>query len=552
MKMYKLLLVIFCILSASCKNSGSSAVNTGQIGKYFSYSVWAEVTDQQYYDFAIKPVAPWSWSVEGVLPGMNEMFYPDTDKIVQDTQSLVDSLVAVINENSGNAFINVPHPRVKVIRKKIADEVNAFAAAVPQCLETSLFWRSIEDSKTNGINKKVIPAYQDIPTDGIFENLDLAEGDACIHRTLSQSETTQFAAWLNENYFNRLLTQCTLDPVPGKSALVSSSECKSIGSFELFLQGWEGISFPLQSDVITLMESILDFYSDKNELKAIIAHELVHYYYAHGVTEVGYFYDLKEDTEAGRPIMDLALDHLGRTVKLIVGAPLPREKFAGAQYYNHVRELGLSLVRNNVCDNGKSCSKDCSETLALLGEDKILEAESALIRCAQHVPILNDQDNLEMLKKKKQSIPRSSITMDLKVTYEYMNTCIGKFDVPDNFGKFLSSLNKAYSSPICDQATALKEATKKSLGYYTAEQEADDVALKIIKLSGLSHEVMVKALKKLAALDGDPNCKKWQAAQKGHAIPVLGDYSDPHHETCFRVQNLEREIERDSPKLRLN
>ncbi|HET9241278.1 MAG TPA: hypothetical protein VFO10_28695 [Oligoflexus sp.] len=107
-----------------------------------------------------------------------------------------------------------------------------------------------------------------------------------------------------------------------------------------------------------------------------------------------------------------------------------------------------------------------------------------------------------------------------------------------------------------------REAFEKKIGQYTAEQEADELALEWILKAGFDRDLPIRAL--LAALKStDPLTSRrpqpeqeWsydrctQAFETGWKdlddLPVfvpVGDYHDEHHSSCYRAFNLFRETQ---------
>jgi hypothetical protein len=95
----------------------------------------------------------------------------------------------------------------------------------------------------------------------------------------------------------------------------------------------------------------------------------------------------------------------------------------------------------------------------------------------------------------------------------------------------------------------------KRLGFYTVEQEADEIALELLWKIGISPTVGVDMMLHWTAVDWvDPEdvpvdqCAAMRAKDfrddKGALISVpVGNISDPHHNFCFRVFNLTRELD---------
>jgi Zn-dependent protease with chaperone function len=101
-----------------------------------------------------------------------------------------------------------------------------------------------------------------------------------------------------------------------------------------------------------------------------------------------------------------------------------------------------------------------------------------------------------------------------------------------------------------------KLMTEKNLGFYTDEQEADEIALELMAKVGVPGGVMIdKLLVVQKANDGytDSGVLKWaecaalrergwrDEAGKPVSVPV-GNLADAHHSLCFRAFNVSREL----------
>jgi hypothetical protein len=104
---------------------------------------------------------------------------------------------------------------------------------------------------------------------------------------------------------------------------------------------------------------------------------------------------------------------------------------------------------------------------------------------------------------------------------------------------------------------SIEEATKRQLGYYTIEQEADEIALEFLALAGIPPTAAVNAWFNLSSKLNSRTTSKpaipmdeclrlrqnnW-LDEKGQQIFVpVGDYRESHHSWCYRIRNLEAEI----------
>ncbi|MCX6109814.1 MAG: hypothetical protein NTZ90_09470 [Proteobacteria bacterium] len=90
-------------------------------------------------------------------------------------------------------------------------------------------------------------------------------------------------------------------------------------------------------------------------------------------------------------------------------------------------------------------------------------------------------------------------------------------------------------------------------GYYTHEQEADEMAVEILAKMGFDPDLMAQAVLKLSEQLDSPDyvrtCKeqrknKWIDPKTAKPYEVdMGPKTNLHHRNCFRIRNLDRDIE---------
>ncbi len=120
-----------------------------------------------------------------------------------------------------------------------------------------------------------------------------------------------------------------------------------------------------------------------------------------------------------------------------------------------------------------------------------------------------------------------------------------------------------------DQAMRVlfEEARSKRVGYYTLEQEADELSGEWVADVGLNPSAAVEMALDLSDLMAiyrpgsvDPfdvsavDCRKlysrgWKTEDGQPYLVPIGDFEDPHHSPCFRAYNLSREIDAHAYKV---
>jgi len=125
--------------------------------------------------------------------------------------------------------------------------------------------------------------------------------------------------------------------------------------------------------------------------------------------------------------------------------------------------------------------------------------------------------------------------------------------------ELLAEANAGAVALVRQMADIERRQAGNHLGFYTAEQEADEIALELLAAVGLDPKEAIEAeLSKpehpVPARPGEPaaplgvaECRAAYARDfknpDGSEVFVsLGPLADPHHSTCYRVYNMSREI----------
>ena len=126
-----------------------------------------------------------------------------------------------------------------------------------------------------------------------------------------------------------------------------------------------------------------------------------------------------------------------------------------------------------------------------------------------------------------------------------------------------SAFNKAsiaLKSKDDSDLLTLQLAVTERLGQYTAEQEADEEAAEWVAETGLEPKHVVEAMRNLGKgsptsmrgmILGEEDCdtlraSAWHNSDGSYAFVPVGDFSEVHHSVCYRMFNLEREIDAHS------
>ena len=297
----------------------------------------------------------------------------------------------------------------------------------------------------------------------------------------------------------------------------------------------------------------------------ILFHELGHYYLAHGTTsanQYGYFYQMSEQNEDGRPAADPALNSLAHEVMAAQKNHMSLAKIDGQRFHSLIFSAmvhyGDVLLKAPCADGSQLCKEQCAPIQAFLVSPEAVswrgfpyerlpvgalsqyfDYESKLSRCLVA---------LRFQKKEIDSLTWAfgEFSFDPAPLYEATN---GEQTVLLAGAKLDGLINERNRKGD----TAVDEANRERLGYYTTEQEADEFALEMMIRVGLDPESYINAMLELAKMRDDSSalavygeyswaeCARAMESADSSSVPI-GDYRDIHHSPCFRAYNLKKEL----------
>lgn len=128
-----------------------------------------------------------------------------------------------------------------------------------------------------------------------------------------------------------------------------------------------------------------------------------------------------------------------------------------------------------------------------------------------------------------------------------------------NLDHFFIALNSPIEKREQEYLAMRKSAIDNRLGFYTAEQEADEQSYEWMAMMGLdplaSEDMWIRwqehsdrsGMPNLDAFSGaecrDLQAARWKDPNGRPALVPVGLWSDPHHSYCFRAFNIHREVE---------
>jgi hypothetical protein len=362
-----------------------------------------------------------------------------------------------------------------------------------------------------------------------------------------------------------------------------------------YSQNFEASAYcPIQTaNVITISSQMLKSFSE-DQLVSILAHELGHYYKAHPASiantllDSGFFYWDKDTALAARPtpITDKATVANARKV---LGEILEEQSNPGRAPNSFYHPLVVTEILTRKVQTSDFASSNNASPLISMGS--LIAA-----KCRTAHPVHSDCDHFESLVLQwgeDKSPYFSSWTESEHQQYRLIEQNLAKFGPKIRVVDAMSNPNESSALPWqflsisalrsesfspqggmsldayvrmagdrLDERRAkriakVQDLVAKRIGWYTYEQEADEISAELLASVGVSPRhasgALLEMLKIMPQTANTPvvvpyeQCAKLYANRFGFESKIItpvfqGNWLDPHHDTCFRAFNIERDI----------
>lgn len=467
-------------------------------------------------------------------------------------QAWMDALDAALRRTHPALLDGVPKPEAMVL---VNDEVNGYSFSVPVCFDVPV------DLGPAAGGTGTIPTIDFPQNEGQPRE---PEGFACVRadQSVLRALVDTYQAQLRHDG-----SECELSL--DTQGVHLSGACARVPN----ASAARGLRLRAVSTRLLFTSALFRAFTEE-DFVAALAHELAHFYRAHSVAapaQAAYFYQHDPRDVSMRPARttDVALVRTGEELRRfgaipyyfpVPGQSLHRTAIAYA-LLNPARS-GSELARTapTSCGRIEACLAPCTAFRTLWEDaearkavvqdpgamtqrqrEKYLAVEQGFLACAEQLklegrgqPASLESDILEqvmppaLVQEARQRI-RNARPRTLRAGLEIYGQVVQESEV-----RYLE---------------LAREAEARGLGYYTGEQEADDLSLEILAEVGVpataATDMMLKALKEYAA-PLDPAQWNYEQCRTAHAngwpaVPPVGDWSAFHHSTCYRVYNLARE-----------
>ncbi len=549
---------------------------------------------------AVDPDAlPWKWvdatfalqakSANAISLGKAVEPEGDAKLVIDKLQTWVDLIDGALRDQPRfrEQLALVPKPHIMLVSRANQD---AFSATVPVCIDVPVV---VKASASPGHRKA--PGVRLIPDlnitasvgglsgtePGAFDPTDDVTSEDCVHVSVSDGEMHQFTDWVNDAFSSCQLTPTEVD---GRMGVRMGAGCRLV-----FNSKFEGAKDVTHADTlvisgvsnwVTFTTGLLAATDNELDFVFFLSHELGHYYRAHLVApsaSYGYFFSDRDFSATPKVPSATAAKKLADTARTL-------DRFF-AEFHGQLRhpasqirpELFAALAEL-IADDDRMClaaDADCKASCAAAAASIIAARNAGGVVADTGYPLGEvppaRQGELTALEDSMLACSDlGELSTDLvafdqftlfdiasAITRHASGIHINQGDRPETtVGELFRNESARLAADQAQLDALLAKPSTLSLGQYTFEQEADEVAAEIDDLIGLAPYQGIPAILRLGAeremLKGapfppvpsveactgffDPSDTSWSGPE---AIP-LETISDPHHGYCYRAHNLFR------------
>ncbi len=545
--------------------------------------LWQELTPQVFKQVVVPIMRMWT-------DGEAE-YLEDDHELVIKSQQWIDKIHNELTKRYPQEMAEIPRPIAKVL---LDPTPNAFVMPIPVCYSLPVVWgnpKNVFDVDENdddifaGLLKQVGVRSQTaddvwLSPDGIV--MRAWNRGHCVPREVN-GELEKFAAWFSDHSGGCKMTlkdgakfgleapqvahlegECQLD-----RSLAGTTYARRL------VVGATGGMVTFHSGLATIM--------DEEEFISVAAHELGHYYRGHVILneklDYEFFYKIGRRNDDKKPAADSSLQSFGEELKSL--------EF-NTRYYRQVKEqkfrsevfmpaivAAASIAGTQDCEAG-ACNETCAKLGELIQSDEFQDQigrfpiavlsgdgietyhrfEREFAECAGAVKVTeegsDDGSALSLALMKRSLQADSNLAPMLRGT-----------PMKDTVLETIVAAQETLAEAEAKAAAPLKKAHEMKLGYYTVEQEADEISIEWMSYVGLDPKHAIEAelvlgefieemygqagIRPYPMTVGAQECRdlyenSWEREGDYQHIPI-GDFADNHHSSCFRAFNLHREVE---------
>jgi hypothetical protein len=481
---------------------------------------------------------------------------PSSDPVRLRAQAWADRFDAIVRTVTGN--MNAPRPRIVIVPTR--KENNAYSSSAYARLGVPVGdpQHPLEDGEL------VVLRQERLGT-----SLQTRQGPIDVPHPAAWNDVGQLIArW---NAVPSTQPDCALALANGR-VVAPNARCTA-------LPGAPDALLLAQSSEVSITSRAIASLADESELAFIVAHELGHHFRAHGSPLVqhdyGFWYE--SDSDGKRPVPAAKASQLRAQYEAFFRRPMPLDAVEGSAFEPPVRSFIVAAAAVTDARGGyvnQSGLSSCLGWNAWAAEhpgrqflvdafttatggiaDAYLELERLVIDCAADIVVDGSADD-----------PALDLLTVMTALQPYGEDAVARYPTgaTRTLADYLAAVQAQALAVAADAETFRSAMNQQQIGWYTVEQEADEIGLELMLRAGYTREQVLAAwvavMKVLDAYAPEhatdtgradaATCEAWMkddfttVGADGRRVPIimtLGDLFETHHGNCYRLYNLWRE-----------
>ncbi|RYZ57796.1 MAG: hypothetical protein EOP07_08930 [Proteobacteria bacterium] len=535
-----LLLSVLFPIASSCKTVGSqSSMTKHDAGRFLNsndFVMWGDFSEAEYQTLQAKIYSSKMLPIDHELTKRLQ-FWADTIRL---------KMIEVMPE-----VASVPAPKVRILK---SDTVNAFAQAVKVSLAA--------DIATVSTTAAQVPDAQPVTL-----------GNPCSTACLEFKGNLEAKRRLLEEGQKRINPGCKVE-VANDSLKLGDNCLAASGAVYDGPTRFNRYGTSQVFNYVTVLSESVKLMTE-SDMVVTIAHELGHYYLGHPLylntpdpaVPYNYLYIKTDRPDAGKPVPLPSNDPNYALVKEFDETIDFHYPVFEGQKYPTVLDLALAQSVSDGLNSGRiadRCITDTELKSCLAWGYEVTKPGQALVNWAfnSKADLFNPEKvaagaafalQFEEALAKHSAILRAS---DLITLQKELAKSLGAAAPPVELGTDKDLTIASFLPAYVEKAKIAIEAnpknvsrltaliSSKGLGFYTMEQEADDVATEILIELGFDPDLVVQNWLHFLDRSAQPQkeaCKANYAS--GFKTPVwIGLSTEPHHGDCYRAYNAFQEM----------
>ncbi len=485
-----------------------------------------------------------------VSPRLSKPEYlPSTDPAALRAQFWADAIYDRLRDQFPGQLAAVPRPRIRLWLK---GGPNGFASPLSTCLRVPVRFEAAADNAPETSDATVAMTAKGL----VFP----VPTKSCVDHTATTADAALIAEQLSRNLGGCCVTATDNELVFGKDCTISP---------KITAKRATGFMLTATSNVVVLTSGLLEFAEVEDEFVGVLAHELGHYIHSHPALwtqNYNFFYRQTNANLTSRPVADPSLRDLGdRLVKVTRRSkayPVSGQTLHSSLYPVLVGPAA-DLARKACV--GTECSTWCESYVTMASSEEFKKAmgsfPSAPVSDGAAVKYHSLESNvlacLESLQVSQTQLTGAGLVSVQDALAVFPEAKPQDINERTRLVELLTDKSNSLFAQDETVNAVLQQALGEKLGYYTYEQEADDLATEWLAMLGIQPTALVQKLFGVSRMYkpleyntqydfGYEKCKElydagWTDAVGEVQVPI-GDFANPHHGRCYRIFNIDREI----------